>query len=60
MPQIYRMFRIWSSSATLFTCSVLYFNPGGAGPRRFALRITVGRLHVSEAGVAGEIIKLPV
>lgn len=39
---------------------VLYFNPGGAGPRRFTLPITVGRLVVSEAGVAGEIIELTV
>lgn len=39
---------------------VLYFNPGGAGPRRFTLPITVGRLAVSEDRVAGEIIKLPV
>jgi predicted phosphodiesterase len=39
---------------------VLYFNPGGAGPRRFTLPITVGRLQVREDGVAGEIIELPV
>jgi putative phosphoesterase len=39
---------------------VLYFNPGGAGPRRFTLPVTVGRLQVSEDGVAGEIIELPV
>ena len=39
---------------------VLYFNPGGAGPRRFTLPITVGRLHVSEDGVVGEIIELSV
>ncbi|MCM0613017.1 metallophosphoesterase family protein [Marinobacter sediminum] len=39
---------------------VLYFNPGGAGPRRFTLPITVGRLEVSEDGVAGDIIELPV
>ncbi len=39
---------------------VLFFNPGGAGPRRFTLPITVGRLEVSEDGVAGEIIELPV
>lgn len=38
---------------------VLYFNPGGAGPRRFTLPITVGRLVVSEEGVAGEIVELP-
>jgi predicted phosphodiesterase len=40
--------------------NVLYFNPGGAGPQRFTLPITVGRLEVTEAGVAGEIIELPV
>jgi hypothetical protein len=39
---------------------VLYFNPGGAGPRRFTLPITVGRLEVTEDCVAGEIIELPV
>lgn len=39
---------------------VLYFNPGGAGPWRFKLPITVGRLEVSEDGVTGEIIELPV
>jgi putative phosphoesterase len=39
---------------------VLYFNPGGAGPRRFSLPITVGRLQVNEDGVVGEIIELPV
>ena len=39
---------------------VLYFNPGGAGPRRFTLPITVGRLQVSEGGVVGEIVELPV
>ena len=39
---------------------VLYFNPGGAGPRRFTLPITVGRLQVSDDSVVGEIIELPV
>ena len=39
---------------------VLYFNPGGAGPKRFTLPITVGRLQVSEDGVVGEIVELPV
>jgi putative phosphoesterase len=38
---------------------VLYFNPGGAGPRRFTLPITVGRLEISEDGVVGEVIELP-
>ncbi|MFN2362004.1 MAG: metallophosphoesterase family protein [Marinobacter sp.] len=40
--------------------NVLYFNPGGAGPPRFTLPITVGRLEVSEDGVVGEIIELAV
>ena len=39
---------------------VLYFNPGGAGPRRFTLPITVGRLQVSEGGVVGEMGERPV
>ena len=37
---------------------VLFVNPGSAGPRRFTLPITVGRLFVSEAGIAAEVIKL--
>lgn len=39
---------------------VLFFNPGSAGPRRFRLPISVGRLHV-DAGVGavrGELITL--
>ncbi|HZW95645.1 MAG TPA: metallophosphoesterase family protein [Candidatus Eremiobacteraceae bacterium] len=39
---------------------VLYFNPGSAGPRRFKLPVSVGRLIVNESGVRGEILKLPV
>ena len=37
---------------------VLYFNPGSAGPRRFKLPITVGRLEISDGAVRGEIIAL--
>ncbi|HSB76136.1 MAG TPA: metallophosphoesterase family protein [Terriglobales bacterium] len=37
---------------------VLFFNPGAAGPRRFDLPVTVGRLHVSNAGLFAEIITL--
>ena len=42
---------------------VLYFNPGSAGPRRFKLPISVGRLviqHVRHGEVRGELIALPV
>ena len=35
---------------------VLYFNPGSAGPRRFRLRVTVGRLRVRDKKVQAEII----
>ena len=37
---------------------VLYFNPGGAGPRRFNLPVSVGQLVVSLQGVRGEIIQV--
>lgn len=35
---------------------VLYFNPGSAGPRRFRLPVSVGRLSVQHEKVRGEII----
>jgi uncharacterized protein len=37
---------------------VLYFNPGSAGPRRFKLPITVGRLLIAGGEVGGEIVKI--
>jgi putative phosphoesterase len=37
---------------------VLYFNPGSAGPRRFHLPVSVGRLIVEEGRVRGEIVEL--
>jgi|SRR5205823_3182152 len=37
---------------------VLYFNPGSAGPRRFRLPISVGRLSVSAGKLRAEIIDL--
>jgi hypothetical protein len=37
---------------------VLYFNPGSAGPRRFKLPITVGRLISEGESVRGEIIRI--
>jgi putative phosphoesterase len=39
---------------------VLYFNPGSAGPRRFKLPVSVGRLILEEGGVRGEILHLHV
>ena len=37
---------------------VLYFNPGSAGPRRFRLPVTVGKLHIAKGKVRGEVVKL--
>ena len=37
---------------------VLYFNPGSAGPRRFRLPVTVGRLHVKDGKATAEIIEI--
>jgi len=39
---------------------VLYFNPGSAGPRRFKLPPTVGKLVIEGETVRGEIIELSV
>ena len=39
---------------------VLFFNPGSAGPRRFKLPVTVGRLVVEGQRVSGEIVGLEV
>jgi predicted phosphodiesterase len=37
---------------------VLYFNPGSAGPRRFKLPVTVGKLIVKANNVRAEIVIL--
>lgn len=39
---------------------VLYFNPGSAGPRRFKLPVSVGKLILEDGGVRGEILQLTV
>jgi putative phosphoesterase len=37
---------------------VLYFNPGSAGPRRFKLPVSVGRLVIEGGKVRGEIMRI--
>lgn len=37
---------------------VMYFNPGSAGPKRFQLPVSVGRLVVERGAVRGEILHL--
>jgi uncharacterized protein len=38
--------------------AVLYFNPGSAGPRRFTLPISVGRLAMDGGHLSGEIFQI--
>jgi putative phosphoesterase len=35
---------------------ILYFNPGSAGPARHGKPIALGKLHVDERGIRGEIV----
>jgi uncharacterized protein len=37
---------------------ILYFNPGSAGPRRFSLPVTVGRLTIEHGQIAAEVVNL--
>lgn len=37
---------------------VLHFNPGSAGPRRFNLPVSIGRLTIESGKVRGEIITI--
>jgi putative phosphoesterase len=39
---------------------ILYFNPGSAGPRRFGLPVTLGRLNVLGKKLEAEIVQLEV
>ena len=37
---------------------VLYFNPGSAGPRRFKLPVSIGKLSVEDSSLRGELVTL--
>jgi uncharacterized protein len=37
---------------------VLYFNPGSAGPKRFRLPVSIGRLRVKDGKISPEIVEL--
>jgi hypothetical protein len=39
---------------------VLYLNPGSAGPRRFKLPVSIGKLCVEDGSVRGELLLLTV
>jgi hypothetical protein len=39
---------------------VLYFNPGSAGPRRFRLPVSVGRLRIGAGKVQAELLELKI
>jgi uncharacterized protein len=38
--------------------AVLYFNPGSAGPRRFQLPVSLGKLIIEDGQVRAELMKL--
>jgi uncharacterized protein len=40
--------------------NVLYFNPGSAGPRRFHLPVSIGRLEIGPGGIQGSLHTLQV
>jgi len=40
--------------------SVLYFNPGSAGPRRFHLPVSVGRLTIAAGKVQAQLVELEI
>src|SRR3989441_12204815 len=42
------------------TNGTLFFNPGSAGPRRFRLPITVGRMTVEHGKLHAEIVELSI
>ncbi len=37
---------------------IIYVNPGGAGPRRFTLPVTVARLYIREGHIHPEVVGL--
>ncbi len=37
---------------------VLYLNPGSAGPRRFHLPVSIGRLKIADGKIRGQIVRL--
>jgi putative phosphoesterase len=37
---------------------VLYFNPGSAGPRRFSLPISVGKMIIADGRITGHMIEV--
>jgi hypothetical protein len=39
---------------------VLYFNPGSAGPRRFHLPVSVGRLMIGAGKVRAQLVELEI
>jgi putative phosphoesterase len=44
--------------AAVMRDGVLFVNPGSAGPRRFSLPISVGRLHVTGNAVRAELLQV--
>ena len=51
---------IWKLVSQETRDGVLYFNPGSAGPRRFKLPVSVGKLIIDAGGVRGDVIHLAI
>ena len=43
-----------------FSEGVLYFNPGSAGPRRFKLPVSIGKIEIRDGELFPEIVELEV
>lgn len=43
-----------------FIEGVLYFNPGSAGPRRFKLPVTIGKIKIRDGELFPEIVELDI
>ena len=37
----------------------LFFNPGSAGPVRFSLPVTLGKIRIEKSSIAAEIVEIP-
>ncbi|RPJ80316.1 MAG: metallophosphoesterase [Acidobacteria bacterium] len=40
--------------------NVIFFNPGSAGPRRFSLPVTVGKIEINDGKIKAQIVELKV
>ena len=39
--------------------TTLFFNPGSAGPVRFSLPVTLGKIQIEKSSIAARILEIP-